>query len=61
MIFDYIIIIIKSENDTINRVKKASFIEVFTDPLVASYIIHLDTLVCDSLDVTFGIKMICII
>ena len=35
---------------------KANFIELFIDPLVASYITHLYTLVCDSLDVTFVIK-----
>ena len=43
-------------NNSINTVKKASVIEHFIDPLVASYIAHLYTLVCDSLDVTFGIK-----
>ena len=39
---------------------KTNFIELFTDLLVASYITHLYTLVCDSLDVTFGIKATCI-
>ena len=53
-------IIIKSENDTINTVRKANFIELFTDPLVASYITHLYTLVYDSLCVIFGIKVTCI-
>ena len=58
MIFEYITIMNKLENDSINTVKKQNliFIELFTDSLVASYVTHLFTLVCDSLDVTFGIK-----
>ena len=48
----------KLENDSINTVKKQNliFIELFTESLVASYVSHLFTLICDSLDVTFGIK-----
>ena len=56
MIFDYITIIIKSENDSLNT----NCIEFFTDPLLGSYITHLYTLVCYSLDVTFGIKATCV-
>ena len=52
-------IMIKSENDSRNTIK-ANFIELSIDPLVASHVIHLHTLVCDSLDVTFGIKATCI-
>ena len=35
-----ITIIIKSENDSIHMAKKTSIIELFIDPLVASYIIQ---------------------
>ena len=54
----YILIIIKSESDSVNTVKKQW--ELFIDPLVASCITHLYALVCDNLDVTFGIKATCI-
>ena len=48
---------IKSENDSVNTFKKKIyFIEIFINPLAASYIAHIHTLVCHSLDVTFGIK-----
>ena len=43
-------ITIKSQNIRATQLKNI-------DPLVASYITHLYTLVCDSLDVTFCIKM----
>ena len=52
-------IMIKSENDSINTVKKQIILNSI-DSLVASYITHLYTLVCGSLDVIFGIKAICI-
>ena len=50
-------------NSMIKYNHKASFIELFIDPLVASCITHLYNiiilyaLVCDNLDVTFGIKV----
>ena len=59
-IFDYIMFIIKLENNSINTVK-SKFYWTFIDPLVASYITHPYTLVRDSLDVIFGIKMTYII
>ena len=41
---------------TVQRQLKASVIEPSTDPLVASHIKHLYTLVCDSIDITFGFR-----
>ena len=63
MIFDYIMIIIKSENIrithfTVNTVTK-QVLFVFIDHLVVRNMMYLYTLVCHSLDVTFDMKLTC--
>ena len=40
---------------------KSKFYWTFIDSLVATYVTYLYTLGCDSLDITFGIKITCII
>ena len=52
MILDYITIMIKSESDSINTVKKQVLLNFPLILKVAGYVTHLYTLVCDSSDVT---------